>query len=215
MVLPKFTIGTSIILLFFTLLLGANWFYGAYAGQVREVLFIYIVLIGFPLFFYDVDFKFISEDLTGKGMAFGLLGFAAFYGIFTALFKLMPTIGATLASFETLKVLGLASILLVVAKAIGEELVFRKILPSIGRWGLIVTSVLFGFFHFFVLTTTGLTGWTLYLSLFWLSLLGYIWGWMVQVKKLSLMSVIGSHIGYNLAILLYGTGASLLPSLIQ
>jgi len=206
--LPKLKIGTAVILLILSLLIGANYLFGAYASSVRETLFVYLFLIGLPLWFYRVKVPLMFQDVVGsRGVMYFVLFFFVFLTGFYYIVKMVPQLGGMLASFEPASGIAIGGLLLGFTKAFSEELAFRKILPLTTGWNDVWLSLLFGLFHFFVLAVTGVTGTTLWLSLIWLSLMGYVWAKIA--RKYSILASTGAHFGYNLVAL--GIAGSVLP----
>jgi len=184
-----------------------QWVFGVYADGVKDVIVIYFLVYLMALATYATKPPTLSKDFTS------LFHFIAMFAATALIMVVIPKgITGTLASFELVRIaLGFA-LLWGFVKAYIEEIVFRWVLPKVAGLGDIVSNILFGAFHASVLfanatimvksgtmTSVQVIPYVL-LGASILGILGYAWS-KVRDTQFGLMGAVGSHTGYNLAVL--------------
>ena len=185
---------TGIFIFFITLMLilGSDYIYGTFGGQMKDMLYVYLFML-----FGAMAMIPVIKPIKAIPLSRGIASFAI---MFMATFIITLTLSGLIATFiqvSTLEV-GIALIatfglLHAFIKAFIEEKVFREIISR--KIGKIPSSIIFGLFHFFVLIGVLGFSWPLFLALAWLSALGYIW--CIVYERFGLMGSTGSHFGYN------------------
>lgn len=185
-------IGMLQVLLF----LGADFIYEAFAPMVRNVLIIYFILYLYMMSTAGAEIK--NLKIT-SAMPFVL----GFFITFIILSFIRPMTGANLliGQVENIKIAAGFGLLHGLVKAYIEEVVFRWILPIQAGLGPVVSSVLFGVFHFGVYAMQGIVQ-SIPIIMFLMGL-GFVWhliAWHVKIggKPLGIMGSTGSHYAWNL-----------------
>ena len=186
----RLTVGILVTLIQLFLYINADWIYGPYADQARNVLLAYFILTTVVLASFAV--KLPTLDVGEKGLYNFFVGF-----VLTSVFMLLipKALQARLASIETTAMALGFGLLHGFVKAYNEEIVFRGILPKALGGGLyadVLSNILFGLFH---LAVTGAS----LPAIFLLSILGMIWAFIRN--RIGLMGSTGSHFAYNLGVM--------------
>jgi membrane protease YdiL (CAAX protease family) len=183
----RFAVGLFILLAQLFLYINAEAIYGVYADLVRNVMLAYFILLAIlSPFVIQILMKIGIDDIPSFSMVF----------ILTALVMyLVPFITGITGEVERGLTLALGfGFLHGFVKAFNEEVIFRGVLPRMmgNKYGGIISSVAFGFFH---LAVTGVN----WLAMVFLSILGFVWYLIYQ--RYGIMGSTGSHFAYNLAAL--------------
>lgn len=195
-------VGIIVLLLQLFLWIGADYIYGAYAETVRNVLIVYffmfllvrVTLGGKPHALSEKEswFNFILMFILTSVI---LLAFSFIPGMVSTA-ELTIALPSTLIAAMGVTALGFGALHAFV-KAYIEEDVFRSALPIKAGLGDIISSILFGIFHFAVLVTVrGLTPVQALLPIAVLIGLGLLWS---RVRDgFGILGATGSHFAWNL-----------------
>lgn len=192
------TIGVVLLITLVFLLTNASLFF-TNVQNTQIVMLIYSVML---LFVIVAQLATPGVQETEKIFVTGLGGlFPFFLGFFlTAMLLIALLIPGIIASFaEPLVLAGtpigfFAGIIYAFIKAYIEEALFRDLLMS--RIGIVMQAILFGVFHFAVLSVGGASVFAVLIGAFFLAALGYIWGVMKQFGGVFFST--GSHFAWNM-----------------
>lgn len=184
----KFAVGIGILFAQLFLYINASAIYGPYAETVRNVMLAYFILLAIlSPFVIPILMKIGLQDVPAFSIGFVLT---------TIVMLVVPIVTGLTGEIESGLTLALGfGFLHSFVKAFNEEIIFRGVLPKVmggSTTAGVVSSILFGVFHFAV------TGGSIFAIAF-LSVLGFIW-WLVY-KRFGLFGSTGSHFAYNLAAL--------------
>jgi hypothetical protein len=194
----RFAVGIFILILQMILYLSADYIYGPYASVVRNVFLTYFILLALlSPYVLKTLLEVGPNDIPSFSIGF----------ILTVIPLVLLPLGIKLFTGQIETGLQLAlgfGLLHSLVKAFDEEIIFRGALPKIigiGTPAMIVTSVLFGIFHFGVLMLQVQQGLlTLTNAVYGMILLmglGFVWA--LVAKKFGLLASTGSHFAYNLS----------------
>jgi len=189
---PVVSLGAIVVVITLFLWLGADVFFGQFAPTASKIILMYLILLVSIGFVFRAEMPVIT--LHPKNLIYFSIsvGTILVVGIFPSVF---------FSSFEPLTFISFG-FLYAFVKAFIEEVIFRWVLPVTVGLGAIVSSILFGAFHFGVLMITGAPLQTVIIAMIFLSILGYVWCRMRDVvgknNPNGLMVTTGSHFGYNL-----------------
>ena len=196
----RFTIGLLVLFITLFLYVAANWVYGPYAPEAKEVMTTYLWLVTFTLAALATPLPTI--DTSFSGLKFFALGF-----IFTAMIVFVLPQSAMIASVETIRLALGFGLLHAFVKAFSEEVVFRDVLPqalvggkgTINMPSILISNVFFSIFHLGVLQNKVALGVLAQsqanVALVVLFMLGLIWSFVR--KRWGVMASTGSHFAYN------------------
>lgn len=185
-----FSIGFIVLLMQLFLVTNTSLFF-TNAEQIQLILLVYLVMEA--LIIASLDLTLPTLGVSPLELMYFGIGF-----IITA-FLVYVTVPAAIAStFEIATLAGglvlIGGILYVFVKAFVEEIIFRGILEKhVGRF---MQAILFGIFHFAILSAGGASWQAVLIGAFFLGFLGLAWSYTKDF--MGLMGAVGSHTAWNL-----------------
>jgi hypothetical protein len=211
-VLGKVPVGFWVLIIQAFLWINANWIYGPFAANVKEILQIYFIV--FLLVYVSLGLKLPTLNRERETLAnFMFMFIITAIIMVTAFSAALPGMLAFVASVEPEAVAIAYGFVFFhgFVKAYIEEVIFRYAVPmamklngKLNVYGAIISSVMFGVFHMSVAFLSG-NPYPVWMMIY-LSLLGLVF--YAVATRFGIMGSTGAHFAYNLGVL------GVLPSLI-
>ena len=185
----EITVGVVILLMQIGLLVGADYLFGEYAYIARETLYVYLIMEALVIAAFNTDLPTIEAQPST------MMNFVLMFVLTALVVSCIPS--AMLASLAVIKLAIGFGILYAFVKAFVEEAIFRHILPDVAHLGHVISNVLFGLFHVFMLSMKpDSTAVSVVVGAVALMCLGFAWS--LIKKRFGVLGSTGSHFAWNL-----------------